>query len=173
MKYNYQPRLKIYHKTLGKFDLIDKYNIYQSTYFKNILIKIFWDFNSSNKIDLTKFLFKEFFLQQRFIHKKMFNRVPNTFFTTTLRKNYIYLYFEMLINTYFTNNNKIHINNLIPTILFQLSFLNQNKFFNCFNSYFSQFDILSTNNIIRCSFLLNIKHSFEYLNYHFLPTDKY
>jgi len=171
MKYNYQPRLKIYHKTLGKFDLIDKYNTYQLKYFKSIAIKIFWDFN--NKIDLTKLLFKEFLLQQRFRHKKILKRVPNTFFTITIRKNYIYLYFEMLINTYFINNKKIHINNFIPTILFQLSFLNQNKFFNCFNNNFSQFDTLRTNNTIRCNFLLNIKQSFEYLNYHFLPTDKH
>jgi len=66
MKHNYQPRLKIYHRTLGKFDLIDKYNNLRPKFYNCTNITISWHFNEFSKTDLNKLIFKEFYFQQRF-----------------------------------------------------------------------------------------------------------
>jgi len=172
MKYNYQPRLKIYHETLGKFDLLNKYNNVKSTFCKNTNIKVSLHFNEWVKTDLKKLIFKEFYLQQRFKYKKSLKKSENSFFVFTLRKKLIFLYLEMLLNSYFLNTNvKYKINpNISKTNSVLLTLSCQNKFFNFFNNSNNQFVKLKVVKNFKFKPTLCSEEILVNFSYYFLPT---
>lgn len=167
-----QPRLQVYTKIVGKFDVLNKYRTFLYENSKILTIQVLWNLNEQNKNDINFFLLNEFFTQRRFNLKTTLNHFKQLLLTATLRKSYLFYYLEIFFNFYLINKPlsfKLDKNNYL-TLYSLLS--SKIELFTSLNNYqiYSK-NLLVTNNI-KFKTNLDFKTTRFFLNYYFLPVKK-
>lgn len=169
MKYNFKPRLQVYYGLIGRYDFIEKHDLFDLETKNLESLNILWTTNRSTKNNLNLLLLKEFLTCQNFSFQNLTNKKKNNlnYFVITLRNLYLFLYLETLLITYFLFSNiKYSIN---PKVLFNIHVFIQISYYNIFfNNFSSKFNIQRTifNDTISFNFL---KNKVINLNYYFLP----
>lgn len=98
-----QPRLYIYQITLGKYDLVDKYNFSKINLSKLTNIKILYTTHKFASSSLSFFLFKEFLTQRRSYVTNFLKTALNNFIVT-LRGYSVLACLEVLLNSTFLSD---------------------------------------------------------------------
>ena len=156
MKYNLIPRILIYHKLLGNYDLLDKCRkakIWSSCSLRKVTPYVVLNKYTENNLNML--LFKEFLTQKKLFLRPLPKKNLTAFkaFILSSRKRYFYLCLEIMTQS-----------------LFLLNCTLPGSDFNCL----IKFKMLSYNNI----FFSHLNHSFKLpktssnFNFGFIGNDK-
>ncbi len=165
MKYNLNSRLYLYHKTISKYDFIEKYiNFLQSNtilrHFK-INCNIYQEFHNN---------LNELFHKELLTYKKVHLKIKNTShfkqgFTqvvVSIRKKYLFFYLELLLNSVFlTKKPTFLFHKKIVTCVFKSRLDSSSSFFRTHLIFASKVNRIS----------LNFKFSYQLWNRFQLPKD--
>ena len=168
MKHNLIPRMLIYHKLLGGYDLVDKYKKTKIRTFCNVRKIIpYIILNKCTENNLNMLLFKEFLTQKKIFLRTLPKKNLTAFETFVLssRKKYFYLYLEIMTQSLFLLNCTLLGNNSDYSIKI--------KMLNYSNSFFSHlncsFKLPKTSSNFNFGFIRDEKIGI-FKNYFFIPN---
>ena len=99
-----KPRLCVYNTVIGEYDILDKYKFSVIKFSKIKKVSMHSSINKLTNKTLTLPLFKEFIAKQCINYNQVLRTSYLKKFIITLRNSYLYLYLEILFNSFFLNN---------------------------------------------------------------------
>ena len=134
----FKSRLSSYHNLIGKFDLLNKYNL-PILRFKSLKsLSIFYSVQKYTKTNLNFLLLRELLFCRRFglRNSSKYLKAGVKYFRLTLRKNLLFLYLELLLNIYFLQL-KVNYKFIVLNSFIEIKILYDNIFFHMFKLKFN------------------------------------
>ena len=164
LKDSFSSRLHTYDLVLGKYDLIDKYQFSTNSFSFIEKLELIY---TSPKLENThlKAILSNEFLTQRYLNVYKTSKFPQYIIRKTLRKSYLWVFLEFLLNSSLLNN-KLRVSNQIGNTHLNLiikSSLNDN-----FVSFLNELCEFPNNQNFLLYFSKKSSYFRQFLSYYFI-----